>query len=138
MDFIESEEHQMLREAVGSIAAKFGHEYYVEKAHADERTDELWKAVAEGGFLGVNVPEEYGGGGGGITRAGHRARGVGRGRLPAAGHRGVTGDLRHHHRHVRDRSPEATVAAPLRHRRAQDGLRHHRTRRRFELAQPRR
>ncbi len=67
MDFIESEEHQMLREAVGSIAAKFGHEYYVKKAHADERTDELWKAVAEGGFLGVNVPEQYGGGGGGIT-----------------------------------------------------------------------
>ncbi len=57
----------MLREAVASIASKFGHEYYVAKAHADERTDELWDAVAEGGFLGVNVPEEYGGGGGGIS-----------------------------------------------------------------------
>ncbi len=67
MDFIESDELQMLREAVASIASKFGHEYYVAKAHADERTDELWSAVAEGGFLGVNVPEEYGGGGGGIT-----------------------------------------------------------------------
>jgi len=67
MDFIESDELQMLREAVGSIASKFGHEYYVEKAHADQRTDELWSAVAEAGFLGVNVPEEYGGGGGGIT-----------------------------------------------------------------------
>ena len=67
MDFIESDEHQMLREAVASIASKFGHEYYVKKAHADERTEELWKAVAEAGFLGVNVPEEYGGGGGGIA-----------------------------------------------------------------------
>ena len=67
MDFIESDELQMLREAVGSIASKFGHEYYVDKAHADERTDELWSAVAEPGFLGVNVPEEFGGGGGGIT-----------------------------------------------------------------------
>jgi len=67
MDFIETDELQMLREAVGSIASKFGHEYYVEKAHADQRTDELWSAVAEAGFLGVNVPEEYGGGGGGIT-----------------------------------------------------------------------
>jgi alkylation response protein AidB-like acyl-CoA dehydrogenase len=67
MDFIESDEMHMLREAVGSIAAKFGHDYYVEKAHADRRTDELWTAVAETGFLGVNVPEEYGGGGGGIT-----------------------------------------------------------------------
>jgi alkylation response protein AidB-like acyl-CoA dehydrogenase len=67
MDFVESDELQMLREAVASIASKFGHGYYVEKARADERTTELWDAVAEGGFLGVNVPEEYGGGGGGIT-----------------------------------------------------------------------
>ena len=67
MDFTETDELQMLREAVGAIASKFGHEYYVKKAHADERTDELWSAVAEAGFLGVNVPEEYGGGGGGIT-----------------------------------------------------------------------
>jgi alkylation response protein AidB-like acyl-CoA dehydrogenase len=67
MDFIESDELQMLREAVAAIASKFGHEYYVEKAHADQRTDELWSAVAQPGFLGVNVPEQYGGGGGGIT-----------------------------------------------------------------------
>ncbi len=67
MDFIESDEMQMLREAVGAIAAKFGHDYYVKKAHADERTEELWNAVAEAGFLGVNVPAEYGGGGGGIS-----------------------------------------------------------------------
>jgi len=67
MDFVESDEHQMLREAVGSVAAKFGHDYYVKKAHADERTDELWTAVGQAGFLGVSVPEEYGGGGGGIT-----------------------------------------------------------------------
>jgi alkylation response protein AidB-like acyl-CoA dehydrogenase len=67
MDFIESDELQMLREAVGSIASKYGHDYYVAKAHADERTTELWDAVGQAGFLGVNVPEEYGGGGGGIT-----------------------------------------------------------------------
>ncbi len=67
MDFTESDELRMLREAVSSIASKFGHEYYVAKAHADGRTTELWDEVAEAGFLGVNVPEEYGGGGGGIT-----------------------------------------------------------------------
>jgi alkylation response protein AidB-like acyl-CoA dehydrogenase len=67
MDFIESDELQMLREAVGSIASKYGHDYYVAKAHADERTTELWDAVGQAGFLGVNVPEEYGGGSGGIT-----------------------------------------------------------------------
>jgi len=36
MDFAESDEMQMLREAVSSIASKFGHSYYAEKAHADE------------------------------------------------------------------------------------------------------
>ncbi|HVB92750.1 MAG TPA: acyl-CoA dehydrogenase family protein [Acidimicrobiales bacterium] len=67
MDFTQSDEHVMLREAVSAIANKFGHEYYVAKARADGRTTELWDAVGEAGFLGVNVPEEYGGGGGGIT-----------------------------------------------------------------------
>ena len=67
MDFTQSDEHLMLREAVSSIASKFGHEYYVAKARADGRTTELWDAVGEAGFLGVSVPEEYGGGGGGIT-----------------------------------------------------------------------
>jgi alkylation response protein AidB-like acyl-CoA dehydrogenase len=67
MDFIQSDEHVMLRQAVSAIASKFGHEYYVAKARADERTEELWHAMGEAGFLGVNVPEEYGGGGMGIT-----------------------------------------------------------------------
>jgi alkylation response protein AidB-like acyl-CoA dehydrogenase len=67
VDFTQSDEHVMLREAVSAIASKFGHEYYVAKARADGRTTELWDAVGAAGFLGVSVPEEYGGGGGGIT-----------------------------------------------------------------------
>ncbi|HEY1990195.1 MAG TPA: acyl-CoA dehydrogenase family protein [Acidimicrobiales bacterium] len=67
MDFKQSDEHVMLREAVSAIANKFGHEYYVAQARSDGRTTELWDAVGEAGFLGVNVPEAYGGGGGGIT-----------------------------------------------------------------------
>ncbi len=66
MDFNETEEHQMLREAVSAIASKFGHEYWVSKAKAGEKSDELWEAVGDAGFLGVNVPEAYGGGGMGI------------------------------------------------------------------------
>jgi alkylation response protein AidB-like acyl-CoA dehydrogenase len=67
VDFKQSDEHAMLRDAVSAIANKFGHEYYVAKARSDGRTTELWDAVGEAGFLGVNVPEKYGGGGGGIT-----------------------------------------------------------------------
>jgi alkylation response protein AidB-like acyl-CoA dehydrogenase len=66
MDFNETSEHQMLREAVRKIASDFGHDYFVGKARANERAHELWDAVARGGFLGVNIPEEYGGGGMGL------------------------------------------------------------------------
>ena len=57
----------MLRDAVSSIAAKFGHEYYVEKAHADERTDELWNAVAEPGSSGSMSPRSTAAAAVGIT-----------------------------------------------------------------------
>jgi alkylation response protein AidB-like acyl-CoA dehydrogenase len=67
MDFVETEEQQMLRSAVASIASRYGHEYYVKKSHAGEKTDELWNELAASGYLGVNVPEQYGGGGYGIT-----------------------------------------------------------------------
>ena len=137
MDFTESDELQMLRDAVGSIAAKFGHDYYVAKAHADERTDELWNAVAEQGFLGVNVPEEYGGGGGGITELAAVAE-----ELAAAGcpllvivvSPAICATII---AKFGTEAAEAAVAPPLRHGRAQDGLRHHGAGRRLQLPQPR-
>ena len=60
MDFNETAEHGMLREAVRKIGLDFGHEYYVEKSKTDGRMSELWSAVAQAGFMGVNLPEEYG------------------------------------------------------------------------------
>jgi alkylation response protein AidB-like acyl-CoA dehydrogenase len=67
VDFSEPPEHAMLRAAVGGIAAKFGHEYFAERARTGGKATELWDAVGEAGFLGVHVPEEYGGGGGGLS-----------------------------------------------------------------------
>ena len=67
MDFTESPEQEMLRAAVHDVAARFGHEYFAEKARTDGRTDELWNAVGELGFLGVHLPEEHGGGGAGMS-----------------------------------------------------------------------
>jgi alkylation response protein AidB-like acyl-CoA dehydrogenase len=66
MDFQETTERAMLREAVGKIAADFGHDYFAAKVKAGEHTTELWQAVGRAGYLGVNVPEAYGGGGMGI------------------------------------------------------------------------
>ena len=67
MDFAESPEHRDLRAAVASIASGFGPQYYAQ--HAARRTpcDELWTKLGEAGFIGVNIPAEYGGGGGGLT-----------------------------------------------------------------------
>jgi alkylation response protein AidB-like acyl-CoA dehydrogenase len=66
-NFSESPERQLLRESVHAVAASFGHEYYVEKATSGGKSDELWKALATQGFVGVNLPEEYGGGGMGLA-----------------------------------------------------------------------
>jgi len=67
MDFTESPEQEMLRTAVHDVAEKFGHDYYAEQARTGGIADELWNAVAALGFLGVHLPEEYGGGGGGMA-----------------------------------------------------------------------
>ena len=64
--FVENEERQALRKSVAAMAANFGQDYYLEKARAGEHTDELWNEAGKLGFLGVNLPEEYGGGGAGM------------------------------------------------------------------------
>ncbi|WP_181779565.1 acyl-CoA dehydrogenase family protein [Pseudonocardia pini] len=67
MDFLETDEHRDLRAAVGAIAAPYGGTYYAEHARAGTECTELWHALGDAGFAGVNVPEEYGGGGGGLV-----------------------------------------------------------------------
>jgi len=67
VDFVESDEHRDLRAAVGAIAAPFGGSYYVEHARAGTECTELWHALGDAGFTGVNIPEEHGGGGGGLV-----------------------------------------------------------------------
>jgi alkylation response protein AidB-like acyl-CoA dehydrogenase len=64
--FIETDEQQALREAVAAMAANYGQDYYLEKARTGGHTDELWNEAGKLGFIGVNLPEEYGGGGAGM------------------------------------------------------------------------
>lgn len=61
------EHHAMLRENVGKLAGGFGRKYFQDAVKNDRKPVELWDALAEGGFLGVHVSEEYGGGGGGLA-----------------------------------------------------------------------
>ena len=65
-DFIESPERQALRKSVAALAANYGPEYYLERARNGGHTDELWREAGQLGFIGVNLPEEYGGGGAGM------------------------------------------------------------------------
>ncbi|MEU9640459.1 acyl-CoA dehydrogenase family protein [Streptomyces sp. NPDC048188] len=58
---VESEEHKSLREAVSAFARTQPH---VLDADDGKR---LWQAAAKLGYIGVNLPEAYGGGGAGIT-----------------------------------------------------------------------
>jgi alkylation response protein AidB-like acyl-CoA dehydrogenase len=67
VDFAETAEHRDLRAAVGAIASSFGPRYYTSHAAAGAPCDDLWARLGEAGFIGVNVPAEYGGGGGGLT-----------------------------------------------------------------------
>jgi len=58
-----SQEEVLLREAVAGICADFGQEYMNRKRDAQEPPRELWDALAARGYMGVNIPERYGGGG---------------------------------------------------------------------------
>ncbi len=67
MDFTDQPEHTALREAVRAVTRAFGGSYFAEHAERREPTDELWRALGKQGFIGVNLPEEFGGGGGGLA-----------------------------------------------------------------------
>jgi alkylation response protein AidB-like acyl-CoA dehydrogenase len=67
VDFAESAEHRALRAAVAGIAQDFGPRYYAERAAERRPCQELWTALGKAGFIGVNIPQGYGGGGGGLT-----------------------------------------------------------------------
>ena len=66
MNFTETDEQQALRAAVANLASKYGYEFFMRQARNGGRLTELWQEAAKLGFIGVNLPEEYGGGGAGM------------------------------------------------------------------------
>ena len=68
MAFEATAEETMIRDAIRQIAKKYDRGYWLAKARAGAFADELWQELGEGGFLGMMIPPEYGGGGLGLQQ----------------------------------------------------------------------
>ncbi|MEV5381752.1 acyl-CoA dehydrogenase family protein [Streptomyces sp. NPDC052721] len=64
---VESEEHQALRSAVAALGKRYGRDYLTRAVAEGKPPTELWSEAGKLGYLGVNLPEQYGGGGCGIA-----------------------------------------------------------------------
>lgn len=69
MNFELTEEQTMLRDAVAKLAAEFDDDYWAERDSTETFPHEFYNAFAEAGWLGIAIPEEYGGSGLGILEA---------------------------------------------------------------------
>ena len=69
MSFELSDDQELIRKSVRELAARFDDQYWMEKDQKHEFPQEFYDAVAQGGWLGMTIPEEYGGHGLGITEA---------------------------------------------------------------------
>src|SRR6266700_1145687 len=69
MDFSLSPEQQQIRDEVRKLCLQFDDAYWLDKDRSGEFPHELHAALAAAGWLGIAMPEEYGGAGLGITEA---------------------------------------------------------------------
>ena len=69
MEFSNNPEHDTIREAIGRVCADFGDDYWLARDRDGGFPHELYNALAGGGWLGICMPQEYGGSGMGITEA---------------------------------------------------------------------
>lgn len=69
MDFSLTDAQIQLREEVARLCAKFDDNYWVERDDTATFPHEFFNAMAEAGWLGVAMPEAYGGAGLGIAEA---------------------------------------------------------------------
>ena len=71
-------ERAEIRDAVRAICNKFDDTYWSEKDRTHSFPFEFAKAIADGGWLGIAMPTEYGGAGLGVTEASIMMQEVGR------------------------------------------------------------
>jgi alkylation response protein AidB-like acyl-CoA dehydrogenase len=66
VNFVESAEQLELRQAVTAMAQGFGRDYFRAQAQEGKHATEIWREAGRLGYLGVNLPEKFGGGGAGM------------------------------------------------------------------------
>ena len=69
MDFSLSSEQSSIREAIADICSQFDDQYWLERDRTGGFPEELHRALSRDGWLGICIPEAYGGSGLGITEA---------------------------------------------------------------------
>src|SRR5499425_2671039 len=69
MTFTLTAEQQEIRAAVARLCERFSDEYWLKKDEDGGFPHEFHRAMAEAGWLGIAMPEAYGGSGLGITEA---------------------------------------------------------------------
>ncbi|NYT37831.1 acyl-CoA dehydrogenase [Allopusillimonas soli] len=69
MDFSFTQEQETIRDAIAKICERFDDQYWLEKDKKGGFPQELHQALARDGWLGICIPEAYGGTGLGITEA---------------------------------------------------------------------
>lgn len=69
MSFALTAEHLDIRDAVARLCGRFGDDYWLKKDQDGGFPHDFHQAMAAGGWLGVAMPEEFGGSGLGITEA---------------------------------------------------------------------
>ena len=69
MDFALTEQQELIRKEVAALARSFSLDYWLEKDRKHQYPHEFVKAFAENGWVGLMIPEAYGGAGLGVTEA---------------------------------------------------------------------
>ncbi len=69
IDFALTDLQQSVRAAVEKICARFGDDYWLERDRDGKFPEELYRALADDGWLGVCIPQAYGGSGLGVAEA---------------------------------------------------------------------
>jgi acyl-CoA dehydrogenase len=69
MNFEINADHEAIRTGVAAVTSRFGDSYWLERDDDGQFPTEFHRAMAEGGWLGLTMPEEYGGSGLGVTEA---------------------------------------------------------------------